>query len=376
MQGLSPPQSSLLRPPHARTDTRRRRLSGMAHRHALLCAGSRVAVVDNFARRDWVAESGSDCLTPIAPARAAGRRVEGGLRARTIDVHTSATSPTRLRRRASSRDFQPEAIVHYGEQPSAPVLDDRPRARGLHPAQQRHRQPQRALRDARPRAGRHLVKLGTMGEYGTPNIDIEEGFIEIEHNGRTDTLPFPKLPGLALPPARRSTTRQHPLRLPRSGACARPTSTRASSTASRPTRPTLDPRLRTRFDYDEVFGTALNRFCVQAVIGHPLTVYGSGGQTRGFLNIRDTLQCVELAVENPADARRVPGLQPVHRAVLASELAELVSRPARSSASRSRSSTSTTRASRPRSTTTTPTHTKLLDLGLEPHLPRDELVHR
>jgi UDP-sulfoquinovose synthase len=64
----------------------------------------------------------------------------------------------------------------------------------------------------------------------------------------------------------------------------------------------LDRRLATRFDYDDVFGTALNRFCVQAVIGHPLTIYGKGGQTRGYLNIVDTIQCVELAVANPADA--------------------------------------------------------------------------
>ena len=78
----------------------------------------------------------------------------------------------------------------------------------------------------------------------------------------------------------------------------------------------LDHRLATRFDYDDVFGTALNRFCLQAVIGHPLTVYGKGGQTRGYLNIVDTLQCVELAVLNPADRGEMPRVQPVHRAVL------------------------------------------------------------
>ena len=160
----------------------------------------------------------------------------------------------------------------------------------------------------------HLVKLGTMGEYGTPNIDIEEGFIEIEHKGRKDTLPFPKLPGSLYHLSKVHDS--HNIHF----ACRiwglRATDLNQGVVYGIETDETaLDERLMTRFDYDEVFGTALNRFCVQAVIGHPLTVYGKGGQTRGFLNIRDTLQCVELAVEQPGRARRVPRLQPVHRAV-------------------------------------------------------------
>ena len=161
----------------------------------------------------------------------------------------------------------------------------------------------------------HLVKLGTMGEYGTPNIDIEEGFIEIEHKGRRDTLPFPKLPGSLYHCSKvHDSTNIH-------FACRiwglRATDLNQGVVYGIETEETArDERLLTRFDYDEVFGTVLNRFCLQAVIGHPLTVYGAGGQTRGFLNIRDTLRCVELAVENPAGGGRVPGLQPVHRAVL------------------------------------------------------------
>ena len=161
----------------------------------------------------------------------------------------------------------------------------------------------------------HLVKLGTMGEYGSPNIDIEEGYIEIEHKGRRDTLPFPKLPGSLYHCSKvHDSTNIH-------FACRiwglRATDLNQGVVYGIETEETArDERLITRFDYDEIFGTVLNRFCVQAVIGHPLTVYGAGGQTRGFLNIRDTLQCVELAVENPADRGRVPRLQPVHRAVL------------------------------------------------------------
>ena len=155
-----------------------------------------------------------------------------------------------------------------------------------------------SLRDHVPDC--HLVKLGTMGEYGTPNIDIEEGFIEIEHKGRTDTLPFPKLPGSLYHCSKvHDSTNLH-------FACRiwglRATDLNQGVVYGIETEETArDERLITRFDYDEIFGTVLNRFCVQAVIGHPLTVYGSGGQTRGFLNIRDTLRCVELAVENPAD---------------------------------------------------------------------------
>ena len=138
----------------------------------------------------------------------------------------------------------------------------------------------------------------------------------------------------------------------------------------------LDDRLMTRFDYDEVFGTALNRFCLQAVIGHPLTVYGKGGQTRGYLNIVDTLQCVELAVLHPAGRRRVPGVQPVHRAVLGAASSPSWSRrrAPRSASTSTVEPRSRTRGSSWRSTTTTPTHTKLLDLGLKPHLLNETLI--
>ena len=128
--------------------------------------------------------------------------------------------------------------------------------------------------------------------------------------------------------SRRSTTRTTSTSPAGSGACARPTSTRASSTASRPTESAGDERLVTRFDYDEYFGTVLNRFCVQAVIGHPLTVYGEGGQTRGFLNIRDTLQCVELAVANPADLGEFRVFNQFTEQFSVAELAELVKRAA------------------------------------------------
>ena len=169
-----------------------------------------------------------------------------------------------------------------------------------------------AMREHTPEA--HLVKLGTMGEYGTPNIDIEEGYIEIEHKGRRDILPFPKVPGSFYHLSKVHDS--HNIHF----ACRiwgiRATDLNQGVVYGIETPETkLDERLVTRFDYDQAFGTALNRFCVQAMIGHPLTVYGKGGQTRGSLNIVDTLQCVELTVDNPADAGRDARLQPVHRVV-------------------------------------------------------------
>ena len=182
-----------------------------------------------------------------------------------------------------------------------------------------------AIRDKVPDC--HLVKLGTMGEYGTPNIDIEEGFIEIEHKGRKDVLPYPKLPGSLYHLSKVHDS--HNIHF----ACRiwglRATDLNQGVVYGVDTDESVaDERLVTRFDYDEYFGTVLNRFCVQAVIGHPLTVYGEGGQTRGFLNIRDTLQCVELAVNNPAELGEFRVFNQFTEQFSVAELAELVKRSA------------------------------------------------
>jgi UDP-sulfoquinovose synthase len=138
-----------------------------------------------------------------------------------------------------------------------------------------------------------------MGEYGTPNIDIEEGYITIEHNGRKDVLPFPKQPGSFYHLSKVHDS--HNIMF----ACKiwglRATDLNQGVVYGTMTEETaMDEALINRFDYDDVFGTVLNRFCIQAAIGQPLTVYGKGGQTRGFLDIRDTVRCIEIACENPA----------------------------------------------------------------------------
>jgi len=145
----------------------------------------------------------------------------------------------------------------------------------------------------------HLIKLGTMGEYGTPNIDIEEGYIQIEHNGRKDVLPFPKQPGSFYHLSKVHDSHNMMFTCKIWG--LRATDLNQGVVYGTVTDETsLDEMLINRFDYDDVFGTVLNRFCVQAAIGLPLTVYGKGGQTRGFLDIRDTVRCIEIACLNPA----------------------------------------------------------------------------
>jgi UDP-sulfoquinovose synthase len=228
-----------------------------------------------------------------------------------------------------------------------------------------------ALRDIVPDA--HLVKLGTMGEYGTPNIDIEEGFIDIHHNGRSDRLPYPK----------RASSLYHCSKVHDSTniefACRtwglRATDLNQGVVYGIETEETkIDPRLVTRFDYDEVFGTALNRFCLQAVIGHPLTPYGRGTQTRGYLNIVDTLQSVELATLNPASDGEFRVFNQFTEQFRINELAELVQR----AGGEYGLDVKIVHVDNPRVESEdhyyNANHTKLIDLGLRPHLLSETLL--
>jgi UDP-sulfoquinovose synthase len=262
----------------------------------LAAEGHEVGGIDAYYRRDWVAEMGSQSATPI-------RRMTERLQA----FHDAFGESLDFRR-GDLRDynvvlnlvraFEPEAIVHLGEQPSAPysMVDVQHAV---------YTQTNNvvgtlnllfAMREACPRA--HLVKLGTMGEYGTPNIDIPEGFFTIEYRGRTDTLPFPRQAG--------SWYHQSKVHDSHNVAMAcRIWGLRSTDImqgvvyGTRVDAMGEDERLVTRFDFDQCFGTAINRFCAQAVIGQPLTPYGKGGQRRGFLPLRDSVQCLFLALTNP-----------------------------------------------------------------------------
>jgi UDP-sulfoquinovose synthase len=263
----------------------------------LSAKGHTVGIVDNFVRRQWDHELGAQTLTPILPL-SERLRAWSRLTGRSIDLFVGDITDHDFLL-STIKQFAPHTIIHFAEQRSAPYsMIDRKHAvftqvnnvvgtlNVLF-----------AIREVQPDC--HLIKLGTMGEYGTPNIDIEEGYITIEHNGRRDVLPYPKQPGSFYHLSKVHDS--HNMMF----ACKiwgiRATDLNQGVVYGTMTdEVALDEALINRLDYDEVFGTVLNRFCVQAAIGQPLTVYGKGGQTRGFLDIRDTVRCIELACHNPA----------------------------------------------------------------------------
>jgi len=333
--------------------------------------GHDVSLVDDFSRRRWHEEAGTGSLTPIADfdARLAAWAEVSGTEVRSFvgsvqdgDFLDGVVAETR-----------PEAVVHYGQQASAPYsMASREKAVETQYANViGNLNLLFSIRDHVPDC--HLVKLGTMGEYGQPEIDIEEGYIEIEHKGRRDTLPFPKLPASLYHCSKvHDSTNIH-------FACRtwglRATDLNQGVVYGIDTDETSgDERLITRFDYDEIFGTVLNRFCLQAVIGHPLTVYGAGTQTRGFLNIRDTIACVELAVANAADRGEFRVFNQFTEQFSVLELAELV----KHAGEHLGYEVEIRHYENPRVEKEqhyyNAVHTKLLDLGLEPTLLGEELV--
>jgi len=333
--------------------------------------GHEVSVVDNFSRRRWHTEHGTASLTPIRELDeriAAWREVSG----EQIRSYVGAVEDGDFLDEVVA-ETRPEVVVHYGQQASAP-FSMLSRERAVETQQANvigNLNLLFAMRDHVPDA--HLVKLGTMGEYGQPDIDIEEGYIEIEHKGRRDTLPYPKLPGSLYHCSKvHDSTNIH-------FACRtwglRATDLNQGVVYGVETEETArDERLVTRFDYDELFGTVLNRFCVQAVIGHPLTVYGAGNQTRGFLNIRDTLACVELAALNPAERGEFRVFNQFTEQFSVGQLAELV----KEAGEHLGYSVEIQHYENPRVEKEehyyNAVHTKLLDLGLEPTLLGEELV--
>jgi len=333
--------------------------------------GHRIAIVDNFARRQWDHQLGVETLTPIRPL-AERLRIWQELTGREVELHVGDVTDYDFLGPVI-RDFEPEAVVHFAEQRSAPYsMIDRKHAvftqmnnvagtlNVLF-----------AIHEFQPDC--HLVKLGTMGEYGTPNIDIEEGYITVTHNGRKDVLPYPKQP-----PSFYHLSKVHDSHNIMF-ACKiwglRATDLNQGVVYGTATDEVmLDEGLINRFDYDDVFGTVLNRFCIQAALGHPLTVYGQGGQTRGFLDIRDTVRCIELSVDHPAK----PGVFRVFNqfteqfSVL--ELADMVCAAGRKLGL----DVEVTHIPNPRVEAQehyyNARHSKLIDLGLVPHRLSDSLL--
>jgi len=262
----------------------------------LTARGHEVVGTDTLLRRQWVEEMGSDSALPVYS-------VEERLQAfqekygKPLDFRQDDLLDYE-RLRDFFIEFKPDAIVHLGQMPSAPysMIDQKHSVFTQHNNIISNLNILWAMREVCPDA--HLLKLGTMGEYGTPNIDIPEGFFEIEYNGRKDTMPFP----------RQANSFYHWSKVHDSNLTmftSRIWGLRATDVMQGVVFGTQidemgdDPRLRSRLDFDQCFGTAINRFCCQVVVGHPLTLYGVGHQKRGFLPMRDSMQCMTLALENP-----------------------------------------------------------------------------
>ena len=289
----------------------------------LAARGHEVAGIDNYARRGWVGEMGSQSAIPIAPmaARLHAYREHLG---QNLRFYKGDLADYNFVLNAY-RSFRPEAIVYLGEMPSAPysMLD-------VHTALYTQQNnvlgtlvTLHAMRDAVPDA--HLVKLGTMGEYGTPGVDIPEGWFELDYRGRKERMLFPRRAGSWYHQSKVHDS--HNVEM----AC-RLWGLRSTDIMQGVVYGTaIDeiegrPELATRFDFDQAFGTAINRFCAQAVIGLPLTPYGKGHQKRGFLPLRDSMQCLTLTLENPPEAGEYRVFNQFEEIYSVMELAERVQR--------------------------------------------------
>jgi UDP-sulfoquinovose synthase len=333
--------------------------------------GYEVGILDNLVRRHWDMELCLETLTPIAPIQQRLQRWQS-LTGKSIDLFVGDITNYGFLEK-TLRQFQPDSLVHFGEQRSAPFsMIDREHAvltqvnnvvgtlNLLY-----------AMKDFLPDC--HLVKLGTMGEYGTPNIDIEEGYITIEHNGRKDTLPYPKQPGSMYHLSKVHDS--HNIHF----ACRmwglRATDLNQGVVYGVLTDETgMDELLINRLDYDGVFGTALNRFCIQAAVGHPLTVYGKGGQTRGFLDIRDTVRCMELAIANPAQSGEFRVFNQFTELFSVGDLASMVKKAGTAMGLNVEISHLDNPRIEKEEHYFNARNTKLIDLGLEPHYLSDSLL--
>ncbi len=334
----------------------------------LSARGHDVAVVDNFVRRSYDLELGVGSLVPIeSPSERV--RVWHELTGRQIPMYHGDLTEAAFVHRVVG-EFLPDSIVHFAEQRSAPysMIDQR------HAVYTQFNNVVGTLNVlyAIAEADRdiHLVKLGTMGEYGTPNIDIEEGWLEITHKGRTDTVLYPKRPGSFYHLSKVHDS--HNIEF----ACRvwglRATDLNQGIVYGQETdETTLDARLCTRLDYDAVFGTVLNRMAIQAVLGHPLTVYGTGGQTRGLINIVDTVECIRLSCENPAERGEFRVFNQFTEQMSVMDIAETVARTYPGICQ-------ITTIDNPRIESEEhyyrAAHTRLLDLGLMPHLLSETLL--
>jgi len=346
--------------------------------------GYDVTVVDNYFRRNACVELDLGMLYPV-PTLIERAKIWNELTGKEIKVVIGDLTDAEVMRGlfdgrveytwSVDRIFSgvPETVVHYAEQPSAPyslinykyanitITNNLLVTNNL----------MFALRDFS--RDTHVVHVGTMGEYGTPNIDIEEGWLEIEHKGRKDRFLFP----------RQASSLYHTTKIMDTDLMwfgVRMWDLRITDLMQGPVYgletedSVIDERLRTIFNYDEIFGTILNRFIVQAIVGYPLTVYGKGGQTRGYLNINDTMQCVHKATETPAKKGQLRIFNQIMETFSANELAEKVQRVSGSLGYEVRIDHLENPRKEAEKHYYNPTYQGLIEIGVKPHYLTDEVI--
>lgn len=276
----------------------------------LLNEGHEVCGLDNYIRRQRIRSLGSNSLTTISKVLDRDLYIS---ELPTFHDKIANISMTNYMVLSSFILFhKPDAIVHLAEQPSAPwsMKGSKEAAITQYENVTGTLNLLWAMKEHCPNA--HLVKLGTMGEYGTPDCDIPEGVIpencigiygtdydgdfkDQVHSCPMSGLLFPRSPGSFYHLSKVHDT--HNINF----AC-RNWGLRSTDIMQGVVFGLTDtsPFKITRFDYDEYFGTAINRFCAQAISGHPLTIYGKGNQTRGFLPLKDSIQCLTLVLEHPS----------------------------------------------------------------------------
>ncbi|MBY5269437.1 NAD-dependent epimerase/dehydratase family protein [Spiribacter salinus] len=327
-------------------------------------AGHEVTVADNYLRRRIAESTDSEALLP-APSLRERAQIFAEVSGQDIAVRIGDLSDPDFMFELF-KETAPETVIHYAEQPSAPYS-----MRGFREARETFQNNLDvtfnciwAVKDISPHA--HIIKLGTMGEYGTPNIDIEEGWLEIEHKGRKDTFLYPRAAGSLYHTTKVLDTdllwfyvRTHGLRV--TDLMQGPVYGVSTDEAD------LDPRLCPNFHYDDIFGTVVNRFLAQAVAGVPLTVYGSGGQKRGYLNLRDTLQCIRLAADHPAQTGELRIFNQLTETLTVNELAERVQQAGQHMGIDVEIKSIANPRKEKEEHYYKPVHSGLTELGLEPH---------
>ncbi len=333
--------------------------------------GHEVCVIDNYLRRTLALQTSSEALIPTPDLKKRANVFES-VSGKKIRVEIGDCTEYRTMERLF-KEFAPEVVVHYAEQPSGPysmIGVDEAKLTLNNNLNVTFNLIWAVMKHA---PDCHIIKLGSMGEYGTPNIDIEEGWIDIEHKGRKDTFLFPRAAGSLY-----HTTKVLDTDL--LWFYVRTFGIRVTDLMQGPVyglstdEGELDQRLLPNFHYDDIFGTVINRFLVQAVAGIPLTVYGKGGQIRGYLNLRDTLQCVELAMMNPPKKGQLRILNQFTETFSVHELAERVQRVGNQMGLDVTMKSIDNPRQEAEQHYYNPAHSGLLELGFKPHYMTDELV--